>query len=304
LALADTQADAIVREWRRIKELLDERLEEVASKSSEEGLVNVTRYILRGGKRFRGFITVVMARALGASEEEAVDAAIAIELVHSASLAIDDIIDKDVVRRGVKVAWLVYGVEKAVLASLLMIPVAQRMIERYGISALAHVIRSWEETVRGEILDTFMADDLKPRDYMRLAALKTGSLFRLSAVLGALAAKARWAVKKAATYGLKLGIAYQLADDIVDYTLYRRGARSKIDPSERLFERWAREELGAKSDSDVVEKSLLRLRRITLEASSSIEDFPDNRWTRILRSLPTFTVAKMLEEARIRLVPG
>jgi geranylgeranyl pyrophosphate synthase len=293
--------DDIVEEWRRVKLLLDERLEEISGASSEAGLVDVTRYIVRGGKRFRGFVTVVSAKALGASEEEALDAATAIELVHSASLAIDDIIDKDTIRRGVKVAWIVYGVEKAVLASLLMIPVAQRMIERYGFSAIMHVIRSWEETVRGEILDAFSADRMPAKDYFKLTSLKTGSLFKLAVVLGAIAARAKWALKGLSEYGLKLGITYQLADDIVDYYEYIKGIKKKLDPSERLFERWAKEVLGARSEGEVISLAIDRLKGEAEETSERISFLPPSKWKRILQAIPFFISEKMLEKEGLRL---
>ncbi len=282
--------------------LIDKKLEDISGRSSEAGLVDVTKYIIKGGKRFRGFITVAIARSLGASEEEALEAATAIELVHSASLAIDDIIDKDTIRRGVKVAWIVYGVEKAVLASLLMIPVAQRMIEKYGFTALAYVIRSWEETVRGEILDAFSAEKMQAKDYIKLITLKTGSLFKLAAVLGGLVAEAKWAIKDLTIYGLKLGITYQIADDIVDYLSYHRGFKPKLDPSEVLFERWAKEELGAIDIDNIISLALRRLKKEAKDASRRVEMFPSNKWKNILQVLPFFTAEKMLEKAGINLM--
>ncbi len=296
--------DDIVSEWRRIKLLLDERLEKISGESSEEGLVDVSKYIVKGGKRFRGFITVVSARALGAYEEDALDAATAIELVHSASLAIDDIIDKDTIRRGVKVAWIVYGVEKAVLASLLMIPVAQRIIEKYGFSALAQVIRSWEETVRGEILDAFSAEKMEPEDYFKLTSLKTGSLFRLASVLGAVVARAKWAIKNMASYGIKLGIAYQLADDIVDYLDYIKGNKPKLDPSEILFEKWARKVLGAGDKEEIISLAILRLRKEITDTSKRVDFLPPSKWKRMLQTIPYFIAEKMLEKGGIKLSLG
>ena len=289
--------DEIVLEWRRVKAILDEKLRVIAGEASETGLDEVSKYIVRGGKRFRGFLTLVTARALGASLDEALDAAIAIELVHSASLAIDDIIDRDTIRRGARVAWIIYGVEKTVLASLLMIPVAQRMVEKYGFKALAHVIRAWEATVRGEIVDAFATRRLKPHEYIELVELKTGSLFKLSTQLGAVAARADWALAAVEEYGLKLGVAYQLADDITDYYKYHKGMKEKLDPSEELFERWAREELGATSPEDVVEKARQKLEAIVYESSKALDSLPDNRWKRILQALPWFMAEKMLEEA-------
>ncbi len=302
---ADTRmealAQAIAREWARARAAIDAGLEEVAGASSEAGLAEVALYIARGGKRFRGFLVILSAEALGGTLEDALDAAIAIELVHSASLALDDTIDGDVVRRGRRVAWLVYGLPKTILTSLLMIPVAQRMVEKYGFKAIMEVTRTWEATVRGEIIDVFLADKVPARDYERLALLKTGSLFRLAGVLGALAAGVREAEEPLARYGEKLGLAYQLADDIVDYEKYRRGLRSKLDPSERLYLRWARETLGAQGEEEVTELALERLASIVREASGSLDGLPDNEKARILRWIPYFMAQKMLEEAGLTL---
>ena len=294
---ADTRmealAQAIAREWARARAAIDAGLEEVAGASSEAGLAEVALYIARGGKRFRGFLVILSAEALGGTLEDALDAAIAIELVHSASLALDDTIDGDVVRRGRRVAWLVYGLPKTILTSLLMIPVAQRMVEKYGFKAIMEVTRTWEATVRGEIIDVFLADKVPARDYERLALLKTGSLFRLAGVLGALAAGVREAEEPLARYGEKLGLAYQLADDIVDYEKYRRGLRSKLDPSERLYLRWARETLGAQGEEEVTQLALERLASIVREASGSLDGLPDNEKARILRELGLHAVTSL-----------
>ncbi len=295
--------DDIVGEWRRVRALLEPRIEEVARATAEAGVVDVASYLVRGGKRFRGFLVVVIAEALGARAEEALDAAVAIELVHSASLAIDDIIDGDTERRGSRVAWLVYGVPKTVLASLLMIPVAQRLTEKYGFRAIMHVTRAWEATVRGEIIDVFLAGTLSPRRYPELARLKTGSLFKLAGILGALAAGRRDIIPAMEEYGEKLGLAYQLADDTADYKLYLDGLRPRLDPSERLFERWAREVLGAREPREVVDKALNEIRLTVEAAARAAEALPDTGRKRLLKALPVFMAEKMLEEAGITLLP-
>lgn len=297
-----SRRDAVVREWRRVQGALEPKLVEIARASAEAGVVEVSEYIVRGGKRFRGFLVVATAEALGGSLEEALDAAAAVELVHSASLALDDIIDGDVERRGARVAWLVHGVSKTILASLLMIPVAQRITEKYGFKAIMMVTRTWESTVRGEIVDVFLSGSIPAKRYPELASLKTGSLFRLACALGALAAGRRDAVTKMEEYGDLIGRAYQLADDIADYRAYLSGRRQKLDPSERLFERWAREVLGARTEDEVVQRAVEELTGIVLRASELASTLPASDKRDILEAIPAFMAEKMLEEASLTLL--
>ncbi len=294
-------AEAIMGEWRRIRELLEPELDRAARTASEIGLVEVAEYIVRGGKRFRGFLVILAAEALGGRAEDAIDAAVAIELVHSASLAIDDIIDKDRVRRGAPVAWLVHGVEKTVLASLLMIPVAQRMIERYGFKALTRVVSAWERTVRGEILDYIAAPTLPSSRYLELVDLKTGSLFALAASLGAIAAGKPGYAEVMEEYGAHLGRIYQVADDASDYYKYITGKRPRLDPSEVLFEKWATEQLGAEPGEPAVKAALEYVVREASKASKTLEWLPRSDKRRMLEAIPVFMAEKLVEEAGLTL---
>ncbi|MEB3825215.1 MAG: polyprenyl synthetase family protein, partial [Desulfurococcales archaeon] len=175
----DSLRQLIIKEWMEAKKLIDERLLEF--KIDKHGqVIEVQKYITEGGKRFRGFLTILTAKALGGSVEEALDAAVAIELVQAASLALDDIVDVDVIRRNKSASWIVHGVSKTVLVSVLIISVAQRIVEKYGFKAIMHVIRAWEQTTRGEVADSFLYPILKPEDYENVAIYKTGALFRLS----------------------------------------------------------------------------------------------------------------------------
>jgi len=294
-------AEEIVREWERARSLLEPELREAARAASEAGLEEVASYIVRGGKRFRGFLVILVAEALGGRAEEALSAATAIELVHSASLAIDDIIDKDRMRRGSPVAWLVYGIEKTVLATLLMIPVAQRMVVQYGLKALARVVAAWERTVRGEVLDYLAASRLPPHRYLELVDMKTGSLFALAASLGAIAAGRLDLASRMEEYGSHLGRIYQVADDASDYYKYIKGLRPRLDPSEELFEKWAVEMLGAMPGEPSVRAALGYVAREALKASTLLEGLPSTPKRRILEAIPRFMAEKLVEEAGLAL---
>ncbi len=286
--------EMLYREWSEKKILIEEEINKVVNTQMDEGdLINVAKYISEGGKRFRGFLTILTAESLGADPSSALDAAVAIELVQAASLAIDDIIDKDTRRRGKAAAWIVHGLPKTVLSSLLFIPVSQRIVERLGFRAIFHVIRAWEATVRGEILDSFLPQLVPSTRYIELCKLKTGSLFKLSTILGAISSKASEHVERTlGEYGETLGILYQVADDTVDYYNYKRGLKA-FEPGLKHFERWATN-LG-KNPIDAGLGFLAERLNIITNLLDNIE-FKSEKAI-LLYFIPEFMVRKMLEEA-------
>ena len=286
-------------EWLSKKELIEAGISEVLDGLDDASFPEVSRYILAGGKRFRGFLTLLTAEALGGSVERALPAAVAIELVQAATLAIDDIIDGDEYRRGRLAAWMRYGLGRSVMASLLLIPLAQKLVESLGFKALYHVIRAWESTVRGEVLDSFLTDLVQPEKYLEVCRLKTGSLFRLATILGALAARApEEAVKRLGDYGDLLGIIYQLSDDIADYTLYTRGDRG-MEPGLRIFEKWAKAQ-GAATPEETVQVAIAHLKNLIRKAQELIDQTPgDPGKKRLLRAIPYFIAHKMLSTANL-----
>ena len=297
-ASGDNWVPRVASYWRRVSSLIDSAIEEALATRFDEEYRDVVRYIVAGGKRFRGFLTILTAEALGGSVEEALDAAVAIELVHAASLALDDIVDMDKVRRGKPSAWVMHGVSKTALISLLIIPVAQRIVERYGFKAIYHVIRAWESTVRGEIMDAFLADRLPESKIMELIDLKTGSLFKLSTILGALAARREEYLREASSYGLWLGRAYQVADYMADYYRYITKRKERLDPSEKLFIKWIHSMSGSgiSDDASILRYSYLVLSRMLEETRRASATFPKNQHTSILERLPAIMVHKLFEE--------
>lgn len=285
----------LAREWERSRRLIDERLKSVVTSLGDDGLPDVADFIAEGGKRFRGFLTIVVARSLGGDEESAVDAAVAVELVQAASLAIDDIIDKDKWRRGREAAWIRFGIERTVLSSLLLIPVAQRIVERLGFKALFHVIRAWESTVRGEIMDFVMARRLGPDRYIRLIELKTAALFRLATLLGALAARAgEEELQAASEYGRLIGVIYQVADDLADYTRATIKG-SPLGPGEELFIRWARS-LDPEHPIDAAKMFIREKLSEAVEAARALKP-RDKDLALLLELIPAFLIQKLLSEA-------
>ena len=282
MRLDDSVSAAISRRWESVRALIDDAIERYLEGLPEAAVVEAAKYIARGGKRLRGFLLVSFAEALGASVSDALDAAVAVELVHASSLALDDIIDEDLTRRGSAAAWVRLGLKKTVMVSNILIPFAQKIVyERYGAVALERTVRAWLDISRGEVLDAFIDGERAGKEtYMEMVRLKTGSLFRLSAELGAIAAGRIDLLEEASRLGEILGITYQIADDIRDSSDPLKVQR---EPGLKLFLKWASSLGRAYSTIDFF---LAKAQRII----SSI--FKDTQY--IIYELPRFIINAML----------
>ncbi len=299
--------NVILDEWLHAKNMIDEKLKEF-SVDKHSQVLEIQRYITEGGKRFRGFLTILTAKALGGDPLEALDAAVAVELVQAASLALDDIVDVDEFRRNKKASWIVHGISKTVLVSVLIISVAQRIVEKYGFKAITHVIRAWEQTTRGEVADSFLYPILKPEDYENVAIYKTGALFRLAVILGAISANGDEYLDTLNKYGDSLGLAYQIADDIVDLAnvLPENAKWKDLQPGVKLFIKYLDPDRGWRDNEvpeykEYIEKGIDRLRIVIEETGRLLWNLPDNKYTRALALIPYFMAEKMLEEANLSL---
>ena len=198
----------------RVEDRLEAVLDGVEPAELADELGHVT---LSGGKRVRPTVTVLVCESLGGDPADAVDFAVGIELVHNASLVIDDIIDDSEVRRGVPSAWAEFGFGPAIIASDGLLGEAFALFsgdER----AMQAVSESMVELGEGEATE-LVAQPENESEYMELARRKTGALFRAAAELGAIAADAdAYTVEAFGQYAERVGIAFQMRDDVLDAT--------------------------------------------------------------------------------------
>ncbi len=177
-------------------------------------------YPLRtGGKRIRPLLACAASESVGGSMDEVIDAAIALELVHSYSLVHDDLpaMDNDDERRGRPTVHVVYGEAAAILVGDALLTAA---FERVAHSAT--LVRELARAaggagmVGGQYLDIYgKASDIE--GLTRLHRMKTGALLRASVRMGGLAAGADDDQLLALTrYGAAIGLAFQVADDVLD----------------------------------------------------------------------------------------
>jgi geranylgeranyl pyrophosphate synthase len=216
------------------------------------------RTILTEGKRLRGSLTCLVAEALGGTLEQALPAALAVEMVQAASLVHDDFVDGDTVRRGRPAAWTLLSSRRAVLVADVMFATAIESMAQTGArqgATLAQAIAAMAQGALQEGAGNACAEDLDA--YRRIIYLKTGSLFAAAARLGALAADAQETHLQAATdFGARAGEVYQIADDLAD------GARlGSLRPQTQI--------------GPLVE-----------QARRALAAFPDNERTRMLADMP------------------
>ncbi|MFB6242734.1 MAG: polyprenyl synthetase family protein [Halobaculum sp.] len=198
--------------------MVNDRLESVTGAVEPADLSAELEHVaLAGGKRVRPTVTLLACEAAGGDAEDAVDFAVGVELVHNASLVVDDIIDRSAVRRGTPSAWAEYGHGPALIASDGLLG------EAFGLfstdeRAMQVVSEAMVELGEGEATELADRPDSEAA-YMRLAERKTGALFRAAAELGAIAAGADgFTVESFGEYAERVGVAFQIRDDVLDAT--------------------------------------------------------------------------------------
>ncbi|GAB2707038.1 polyprenyl synthetase family protein [Nocardia thraciensis] len=174
------------------------------------------------GKGFRSALVLACAEAVGGDRAVAVSAAVAVELVHNASLIHDDIIDGDSQRRSRPAVWSAFGIPAAILAGDALFFLANQTLSRadppLSTVGVKRLNQAGQHLVAGERADTALAGQATVTldDALAVATGKTGALLAVACALGALAGAADPTVtERFHMMGHHLGLAYQLADDLL-----------------------------------------------------------------------------------------
>lgn len=188
----------------------------------------MTYSLLSGGKRIRPILSLAVCRLFGTEAEKALPFACALEMVHTYSLIHDDLpcMDDDDFRRGKPTNHKVYGEAMAVLAGDALLTQAFAVLSeasctneqlRRAVSCLSHAAGA-EGMVGGQVLDLIgEGNQLTYEQVIQIEALKTGCMIEAAARLGAIAADATPKEEEAvAAYADKIGLAFQIRDDILD----------------------------------------------------------------------------------------
>ncbi|MDO6720218.1 octaprenyl diphosphate synthase [Psychrosphaera sp. 1_MG-2023] len=191
---------------------------------SDVALVNqLGVYIVNsGGKRIRPMLTVLASRALGYEGDNHSTLAAIIEFIHTATLLHDDVVDESTMRRGKETANEVFGNQASVLVGdFLYTRSFQMMVSLKSMRIMDILANATNEISEGEVLQLMNCNDpdTTEQSYFEVIYGKTARLFEAATQLSAIIAGADEATEQAMQkYGMHLGTAFQLIDDVMDYT--------------------------------------------------------------------------------------
>ena len=268
---------------------VEDRIEAVlADVEPDELAEEVEHVVLSGGKRVRPTVTVLVCEALDGDVDTAVEYAVGIELVHSASLVVDDIIDRSELRRGTPSAWAAFGHGPAIVASDGLMGEAFDLFSTDE-RAMQAVAESMVELGEGEATE-LVAQPATEAEYMDLARRKTGALFRAAAELGAIAADAdAYTVERFGTYAERVGVAFQMRDDVLDATAESEDLGKPVGHDAEM-ERPSLVEVADLTPEDATERAREQS-EVALTALSRV-DAPDSQAMTYLQDLAEFVVER------------
>ena len=183
----------------------------------------LAHYIINsGGKRLRPMLALLAGRAAGHRGDNHIALAAIIEFIHTATLLHDDVVDASNMRRGRLTANLVWGNNASVLVGDFLYSRAFQMMVGIGNMRVMEILADATNTIAaGEVMQLSHCHDpdTSLERYMAIIHAKTGKLFEAAAQLGAVISGSERTVEQAMTaYGRHLGTAYQLIDDVLDYS--------------------------------------------------------------------------------------
>jgi geranylgeranyl pyrophosphate synthase len=201
-----------------VEEILNNQLKDVPDELSTPA----SSLLFANGKRLRPALLLNICKMLGRVEKRALYIAAGIELVHTASLVHDDVIDEANMRRGNPSVNAKWGNKIAVLVGDLLVAKAARLFLKWGNTRIFSLIAKTVEMMsRGEAMELLLRgkEEIKERDYLKVIELKTASLFSATARIGAILGNAnREKEKRLSLFGKYIGLAFQITDDILNIT--------------------------------------------------------------------------------------
>lgn len=201
--------------------LVEERLRDAVTNVDPLADTASRHLVNAGGKRLRPVLTLLAAELGDGSRREVIDAAVVVELTHLATLYHDDVMDSAPLRRGAPAAHEVWGNSVAILTGDLLFARASATVAGLGPDAVRIQAATFERLCLGQLHETVgpRPEDDRVVHYLQVLADKTASLIATSARFGAMFAGCAADVVAVVTgFGEKIGVAFQLADDVIDLT--------------------------------------------------------------------------------------
>ena len=287
---------------------------------SEYPFVDETAHhlVAAGGKRLRPLLTLLTAQYGDPTGQGIIAAAVACEITHLATLYHDDVMDEAPLRRGVESANMRWGNTIAILTGDFLFAKSSDLLADLGPAAVRLQARTFERLVIGQIMETQGPNPGQDplEHYLKVVADKTGSLIAASARYGGMISGAPAEITDTVTvFGEKIGVAFQLADDVIDIasesnqsgktpgtdlregvpTLVTLNVMKSNDPADAELKRWlaapitdeptVQQVLVALRNHKALDESRQQLLQVAKEARSALGPLPINDATGALMSL-------------------
>jgi octaprenyl-diphosphate synthase len=284
----------------------------------------LTTYLVdAGGKRLRPLLTLASARLCGYQGTRHHSLAACVEFIHTATLLHDDVVDESETRRGRRSANAVFGNDASVLVGDYLFSRAFELMVADGNLEVLRILSSASVTIaEGEVLQLSVSNDLSTSEeaHLEIIRCKTAALFAAACEVGAVLAERPEAQSALQAYGMNLGMAFQLADDVLDYSATQtlgkdigddfRGGKVTLpvllafqrgDAEERAFwqrtisQRASREGDLAQAqrlleNGGALSDTLARARRYAETARNALSGVPDSDFKESMRALADFVV--------------
>jgi len=183
-----------------------------------------------GGKRIRPIILLLASEICSGSYKQSLSAALAVEMMHSASLIHDDLLDQGLMRRNLPSAPQKFGHSRSLLCGDYLIAKSIEFISPYGNKVISDFGKAGMDMAEGEVLDLRLnKENIEENNYFECIYNKTASLFAVSASIGAYIGGADDIIaERFKFFGSSLGTAYQIVDDILEFLEVVEGKESKF----------------------------------------------------------------------------
>lgn len=283
--------------------------------------------IAAGGKRIRPLMTLGAAHMFNADMQKASILAAAVEFIHTATLLHDDVVDESHERRGQKAANLVFGNQASVLVGdYLFSKSFQMMVKAESLEILRVLSQAASIIAQGEVMQLVTTNDIETplSSYLDVIESKTAALFSASCEIGPLlAGRNEETIDSMRTYGMKIGTAFQIVDDALDYAADQKKLGKEIgddfkegkmtapvifalqNASIEEKEFWQRT-LGEKQQNDddfetalgiihthqALEKTMNLARDYAQQTQEALRELPDSDMKNIFLDLATYTVTR------------
>lgn len=199
------------------------RFEERFASALSSDVVRVqemSRHIQKNrGKRMRPALALLSAQALGGCSDSVIDASVGIELIQTATLIHDDVIDSAETRRGAEALNLIWGTHAAVLmGDFLLVRALEVLVGLDSMKVMAAATRATRWMIEGEVLESQSGADGRDSIYFTMIDKKTASLMALACEVGGILGEGTAdQIQQLAAYGKDIGIVFQITDDMLDF---------------------------------------------------------------------------------------